>query len=111
MARKTVHTRFKLPRQRTYLREWRKAKGWTQDVLAEELGISGSQLSRIERAEQAYNQDLLEHAANLLGCSTADLIMRPPGSEGGELQDVLAGLEPEQRAQVIEIAKTFRKAS
>lgn len=78
-------------RQRIYIREWRKyapkffgTKGLTLDKLSERLEvehniqITEGQLSRIERGEQPYNQDLLEAIADICGTSVASLIMRDP---------------------------------
>lgn len=66
-------------RKKHYLREWRKLKpGRTLDMVAEELHMSQPQLSRIERGESPYNQDLLDALAELYGTTPASLIMRDP---------------------------------
>lgn len=40
--------------------------------------MSHSQLSRIERLEQPYNQELLEALADLYMCDVVDLLIRDP---------------------------------
>lgn len=52
----------------------RKAKGYSQKQLAEELGISRSTVSMYELGEREPNFDQLNALANLLGVSIADLI-------------------------------------
>jgi transcriptional regulator with XRE-family HTH domain len=77
-------------RKRIYIREWRehapkfKGRKLTLAKLSErleaqhEIQITEGQLSRIERGEQPYNQDLLEAVADILGVGEDSLIMRDP---------------------------------
>lgn len=64
--------------RRHYLKEWREARELTQEQAAERLGISRSQLSRIETMQSPYSQGLLEAAAEAYTCTVADLLMRDP---------------------------------
>src|SRR3954471_10948360 len=66
------------PRRAHFVAAWRKHCGWTQDRLAERLGISKSSISRIEHGHQPYSQDFLQACADLFGCEPADIISRDP---------------------------------
>lgn len=66
------------PRQRWFLKEWRKHKGLSQEKLAERLGIHKGDISNLEKGKRRYNQDILEALADALECEPADLIMRDP---------------------------------
>jgi transcriptional regulator with XRE-family HTH domain len=71
-------------RQPTFIRDWRKHRklsleGLSSQLLArEELSITPSQLSRIERNEYPYGQDVLESLARVLDVTAADLLTRAP---------------------------------
>jgi transcriptional regulator with XRE-family HTH domain len=69
--------------QRHFIREWRKHRGLTQDQLAERVGISRPQLSKIEKGKRKYDQAFLEAAAEELRCDPADLLVRNPLEPGG----------------------------
>jgi transcriptional regulator with XRE-family HTH domain len=75
MAPKTKHIRDRLP---TFLKEWRKHRGLTQERAADRLGITQSTLSKIENGVHPYDQDFLEAAALAYNCQPADLLMRNP---------------------------------
>ena len=69
------------PRQ--YIREWRKFRALTQQALAERMGLARSYISHVEKGRRRYDQLFLEDAAEVLGCTPGDLIMRSPyDSEG-----------------------------
>jgi transcriptional regulator with XRE-family HTH domain len=91
-----------------YLREWRKHRGYTQDRLAEMVGLSKPYISQLERGERQYTQDLLEAFALALGCDVPDLISRDPSDPEG-LWSIYEQLRPVERRQVVEIAKTLHR--
>jgi len=64
-----------------FIREWRKAKGLTLEVVADALKTTHASLSRIERGLQPYSQPMLQGLADLLSVDPADLL-GPPGAEG-----------------------------
>lgn len=76
----------KVPRTPTKIRAWRKHKGWSLEQVVERLAIdadftySVGQLSRVERGDYPYNQDLLEALAFVFKASTADLLKRDPAA-------------------------------
>jgi transcriptional regulator with XRE-family HTH domain len=66
------------PRQKWFLKEWRKFRGLSQEKLGERIGVSKGDISNWEKGKRRYNQDLLEQLAEALECEPADLIMRDP---------------------------------
>lgn len=63
-----------------FLFEWRKSRGETLVSIALMVGLSKSQLSRIENGLQPYTQKVIEGYAEVLGCHPADLFSPPPPS-------------------------------
>lgn len=97
--------------RQTQIRAWRKEMGLSLSRLADRIGMTTSNLSKIERGEQPYTQPVLEALADALGCSTADLLMRPPGSNKGPVQTALDGLDPETREQALAVIKALKDRS
>jgi transcriptional regulator with XRE-family HTH domain len=90
------------------LRAWRKHRGLTIEKLAEKAGMSVGNLSDLERGKVSYNQNHLEHFAELLNCTPADLIIRDPKDAEG-IWNIWDELKPVERTQLVEIGKTIRK--
>lgn len=65
-------------RSRTYLRQWRDFRDLSQEEVAFKLDIDRSTISRIERGESPYDQDILERLALIYGCDPEDLISCDP---------------------------------
>lgn len=98
------HACMKRTLRKTYLREWRKSKlGRTLEQVAHELHISRTQLGRIEKGQQPYNQELLEFLADLYGCDVPDLLMRDP-SKKEAIWTLWERAKPGQREQITKIA-------
>lgn len=66
------------PRQRHFLKQWREYRGFNQAQLAERIGASVPNVSRIENFKQPYTQDFLELAAEALATDPASIIIRNP---------------------------------
>jgi transcriptional regulator with XRE-family HTH domain len=98
----------RMSRQPHYIKEWRKHRGLTQEQLAERIGIDKGYLSKIENGKRRYDQPFLEAAAVVLQCAPADLIIRDPSDPDG-IWSVWDTLEPVERRQVVEIAKTLKR--
>lgn len=79
--------------QKTSIRAWRKHRKLTIEQLAAEIGMSTSNLSRMERGEVPYNQEHLENIASVLRCRPADLLVE---------------LEPAQRLDEVKAARFVR---
>lgn len=66
--------------------ERRHAAGWTQEVLAERLGVSVKYLQRIEAGTENLTIHSVVNLANELGISPSDLlrpVRRPPPRKPG----------------------------
>ena len=97
-----------MARNRTFLREWRKHRGKTLVAVAEQLHISHSQLSRIERGDQPYNQELLEALADLYMCDVVDLLMRDPSDPEG-MWTLWERADKGARRQIVAVADALLK--
>jgi transcriptional regulator with XRE-family HTH domain len=97
-------------RRRHFIREWRKHRGLTQEQLAERIDVAVSTISQLETNKQGYSQATLEALAWALQCEPADLLMRDPTKEDA-LWTIWEGLDAPSKQQIVEIAKTFKRAS
>jgi transcriptional regulator with XRE-family HTH domain len=98
----------KKAKTRWYLKEWRKHRGYTQDRLAEMTGLSKPYVSQLETGKRQYTQELLELFADALRCDPPDLIIRDPSDPSG-IWSIWEQLQPTERNQVVEIAKTIKR--
>ena len=98
----------------TFIRAWRKHRDMSLEQAVERLELevgfpfSKGQLSRVERGEQPYAQDLLEALATIYRCEPADLIMRDPEASEA-IWSIWDQLQPVQRLQLVEIGQTLKK--
>lgn len=65
-------------RRRHFIREWREARGFSQEHLADLIGATKASISRIENLQNGYTQDFLEACADALGTHPSILLMRGP---------------------------------
>jgi Zn-dependent peptidase ImmA (M78 family)/DNA-binding XRE family transcriptional regulator len=68
------------------LREAREARGWTQQQLAEQLGMARTTIVAIEKGERRLKSNELIAAANLLGKSVSEFLQRSAPAEGFAVQ-------------------------
>ena len=66
-----------------YLKQWRKHRGLSQQMLADRLDTTKGYISELERQVKPYNQGMLEALAFALMCEPADLLMRDPLEPSG----------------------------
>jgi len=75
----------------------RKERGWTQEQLAEAVGVEPVTLSRLETGARALSLSMLLSVADALDISLADLLdtkrPRPKPSHGAEEAELLRGFE------------------
>lgn len=95
--------------QRHFIRAWRKFRNYSQEQLAEQIGINRAHLSKIETGSRKYDQEFLELAAVALRCAPADLIVRDPEDAEG-IWSIWEPMSPVERRQLVEIAKTIRRS-
>lgn len=101
----------KRDRRPIYLREWRKHNHLTQEQLASRIGIDATTLGRIENGILPYNQDLIEIAAEALGCEPADILMRNPSLPASpwSILDSLKKAAPNKQAEIQAVVETMLK--
>lgn len=63
------------------IRQRREKQGWTQQILAEKVGITGAFLSEIETGKKRPSYETLSALAAILNCSAGDLL----NPESGEV--------------------------
>lgn len=93
------------------MKEWRIHAGLDQEPAAERIGISRSQLSKIENMKSPYTQGLLEAAAMAYNCTVADLIMRNPADADAPwsiFENLKKAPEP-TRKQIAAVLETLLK--
>jgi transcriptional regulator with XRE-family HTH domain len=100
-----LHVKHKAPRRRTFLREWRAHRGKTLVQVAEEIGMTHGQLSRIERGDQPYNQFLLETLAEIYACEPVDLMIRNP-LDSAAIWSIWDQAQAGERQQIVKLAET-----
>lgn len=106
-----VNTRFKQPRFRpTYIRQWRKFRGLSQERLADRVGMTGGNLSEIENGNTGYTQATLEALADALQCEPVDLLIRDPSDPEG-IWSLWEKAQPAQRKQLIGMISGFLNAA
>lgn len=96
---------------RTYFKEWREWKGWTQQELADRLETTTATVSRIENGARDWSKGYLESFSHVIGCEDpTDPITRPPyGPE--PIIKLLRSASPEKQAEALRIVEALLKAS
>lgn len=100
-----------MAKQRHFIKEWRKHRGYTQEQLAEMVGVDRTYVSKIEKGASGkkggkrYDQPFLEAAAEALKCEPADLIMRDPSQPGSiwTIWDQIAVQDRPTAARMLEV--------
>jgi len=100
---------FNPQRRRHFVREWRKFRGLTLERLADRLDTSAANLSRIEKGQQPYTQDMLEALADALATDPASLIMRDP-SDKDAIWSLWDQAKPGQRKQIEAVIEAIVKS-
>lgn len=103
--------------RKSYLKEWRKHRGYTQDQVVGYLAAlgdplvpsTGASLSRLENGHQPYSQRVLEALADFYNTEPGYLLDRNPLKEG-ELIDLVAILTEKQKAQASAILNAMLQA-
>ena len=101
-----------MPRKRTpqhqkvFVREWRKHRGLTLQMLADRLDMTPSHFSMLERGERGYTQETLEKLESALNTDVGSLLVRDP-TDPSEFWSLWDKAKPGQRKQIVEVAKTI----
>lgn len=101
-----------MERKPTYIRAWRKERGYTLDDMVGRLDvlgvkITGASLSRIERGEQPYSQDILEAIAEALNVTRAHLLENNPELPEAVVYDFLSHLDARELKQAEGVLKAM----
>lgn len=102
---------------KTYLREWRRFRGLTQDQVVDRLAMlddphipgTAASLSRLENGKQPYSQRSLEALAEVYDCEPDQLLGHDPFKEGRVI-DFMRHLDSAQQAQAIAILKALAQS-
>lgn len=99
-------------RKATYIRAWRKDRGYSLDEVVGRLdvlgvSITGASLSRIERGLQPYSQDFLEALADALNVSVSQLIEHDPSLPGAKVIDLLQRLTEREASQAEDVLRAM----
>lgn len=97
----------KRPRQRPYLKEWRKFRTLTQEELAERLDTTKASISRYETGDRELPGGFLAAFAEAVQCAEADLYRLPQAESS--LDDMLRDAPERVRQQAREIIQTLLK--
>lgn len=103
-----VRTNFKAPKARHFIRSWRKSRGYTQEQLAEMVGVTHGAISQLERGQTGYTQPMLEAIAAALHCEPADLIMRDP-LQAGAPWSIWETLKPAEREKALDYMRFLKE--
>lgn len=91
-----------------FIRAWRKYRGYTLEQLAERIGMTHQNLSKIERFKVDPGLGLLERLAEELRCEPADLIVRDP-SQADSIWSIWEDIAPAERPAAARALQGFRK--
>lgn len=95
--------------RKTYLKQWRKFRGLTQERLGARVGMSESAISQLETGQSGYTQPVLEMLAEALGTTPASLIMRDP-TDDNALWSIWDQAAPGEKREISALAEALIKA-
>jgi transcriptional regulator with XRE-family HTH domain len=95
----------------------RRDRGWTQEALAEAVGIEPVTLSRLETGDRALSLTMLAQISEILGVGLGDLVdvARPTPTtdiapEHAELLRLFGGLAPSAKDVVLRMVRELSKS-
>lgn len=102
---------------KTYLREWRRFRGLTQDQVVDRLAVlddphiptTAASLSRLENGKQPYSQRSLEALAQVYECEPDQLLGHDPFKEG-DVIDFVRHLDSALQAQALAVLKALTQS-
>lgn len=75
---KAAHQGHKVPMSNNRIADLRKAKGMTQDQLADAIGTTVNNLGKLERGARRLNEDWINKIAAALGCDPSEILAKAP---------------------------------
>lgn len=95
-------------RRRWFLREWRKHRSLSQEVLGEKINLTQGMISHLETGATDYTGQHLEDLSKALDCTIFELLFVDP--QLGEHPLVIYETLPDrEKRQAIEILKTLKR--
>ncbi|NDC58313.1 MAG: XRE family transcriptional regulator [Alphaproteobacteria bacterium] len=88
-----------------FLREWREHRGLTQEQLADRLGTSKGQVSKLETGKKKWDEVWVAKCADALSLSDQMAIFRHP--EAPTADELLRLATPEQREQAARVIRAI----
>lgn len=111
-TRRMVKKRANTPKQPsfapTFIRAWRKRRGYTLEKLGAMIDMTSSALSMLERGERGYTQPTLELIAKALETDPSSLLAGPP-VEKEAIWKIWETAKPDERETIVEIATSVTK--
>lgn len=107
-----VRPNFKPEKPRYFFREWRKHRGYTQEELADIVGVRASSISQLETGKQGFTDTTLMALAEALNCSPGDLLMRNPLDQDApwSIWDSVKKQPVDQRKAIVAVVETMLKS-
>lgn len=98
-------------KRRFFFKEWRKHRQYTQEELAELVGVTTSSISQLETGAQGFTDSTLVALADALACEPWDLLMRNPLDQDApwSIWDSVKKTPPAQRAAIVAVVETMLK--
>lgn len=97
-----------------FFREWRKHRGYSQETLAEMVGLTASSISQLENGKQGFSDSTLVALAKALKCRPGDLLLWGPIHGEQEILAMLRridGLKPENVTVLLAAIQGFQQAN
>lgn len=88
------------------IRDLRIKKGWTQNRLANEAGVSPTYIYQLENGQKSPTVEYLNHVCFGLGVTLKEFFGEE--NEKEDLTDVFSSLTPKQKQLLIEFLKTIK---
>jgi len=91
----------------TYLRQWRRYRGLTQEQLADAVGMTAPTISQLENNKQGFTGETLAKLAHALRCSPAALLGHDPTQEDSlwPVVEAAGHLQARDRQKILAILK------
>lgn len=100
----------------SFLKRWRKHRGYTQQKLGEMAGLEAASISQLETGKQWFSDESLANLARALQCSPAELLEHDPTREDSfwpllQKAEKLQGAERQQLLRIIRAVLDSKEAA
>jgi len=100
------------PPPRHFIRQWRDARGLTQEQLADLIGASVSIISRLESGKLGYTQAAIEAIGGALKVSVISLLSADPSVEGvDDLHQMIDGMNRREKEQALRLLRALKPSA